>query len=102
MPFESLACDAAAHDVPDDVKVQAFVKPAGDKLHLLVRGALLQKFPLPALDAALLASAMRWLMLILVLGGLAWLARRALRQRRGNEERKATGETRKEKEINPR
>jgi hypothetical protein len=49
---------------------------------MLERGALLQKFPLPALDAALLASAMRWLMLILVLGGLAWLARRALRQRR--------------------
>jgi len=49
---------------------------------MLERGALLQKFPLPALDAALLASAMRWLMLILVLGGLAWLARRALRHRR--------------------
>ena len=49
---------------------------------MLERGALLQKFPLPELDAALLAGAMRWLMLILVLGGLAWLARRALRQRR--------------------
>jgi HupE/UreJ protein len=33
----ALACGAAAHDVPDDVKVQAFVKPAGEQLHLLVR-----------------------------------------------------------------
>jgi hypothetical protein len=49
---------------------------------MLERGALLQKFPPPELDAALLASAMRWLMAILVLGGLAWLARRALRERR--------------------
>jgi len=49
---------------------------------MLERGALLQKFPLPEFNAALLASAMRWLMLILVLGGLAWLARRKLRHRR--------------------
>jgi HupE/UreJ protein len=49
---------------------------------MLERGERLGKFPLPALDAAVLASAMRWLMLILVLVGLAWLARRALRQRR--------------------
>lgn len=33
----ALACGAVAHDLPDDVKVQAFVKPAGDKLRLLVR-----------------------------------------------------------------
>lgn len=29
--------DAAAHDIPSDVTVHAFVKPAGDRLHLLVR-----------------------------------------------------------------
>jgi hypothetical protein len=28
---------AAAHDIPDEVKVQAFVKPEGKRLHLLVR-----------------------------------------------------------------
>ena len=28
---------ATAHDIPNDVTVQAFLKPAGDRLHLLVR-----------------------------------------------------------------
>jgi len=28
---------AAAHDIPNDVVVQAFVKPQGDRLHLLIR-----------------------------------------------------------------
>src|SRR5260221_3866347 len=32
-----LALGAAAHDIPNDVLVRAFVKPAGDKLQLLVR-----------------------------------------------------------------
>jgi hypothetical protein len=49
---------------------------------MLERGERLGKFPPPVLDASLLASAMRWLMLILVLGGLAWLVRLVLRQRR--------------------
>ena len=31
------AASAFAHDIPCDVTVQAFVKPAGDRLHLLVR-----------------------------------------------------------------
>ena len=30
-------CGAVAHDIPNDVVVQAFVKPQGDRLHLLVR-----------------------------------------------------------------
>ncbi len=30
-------CAAAAHDIPNDVTVQAFVKPQGSRLHLLVR-----------------------------------------------------------------
>jgi hypothetical protein len=53
---------------------------------MLERGERLGKFPLPALDSSLLASAMRWLMLILILGALAWLVfgvlRRRMRQRR--------------------
>ena len=32
-----LSIAARAHDVPNDVKVQAFVKPEGQRLHLLVR-----------------------------------------------------------------
>lgn len=35
--FFSLPYRAAAHDIPNDVTVQAFVKPQGDRLHLLVR-----------------------------------------------------------------
>lgn len=31
------ACVAAAHDIPADVTVQAYVKPAGERLQLLVR-----------------------------------------------------------------
>ena len=32
-----LASSAFAHEIPNDVTVQAFVKPQGDRLHLLVR-----------------------------------------------------------------
>lgn len=31
---------ATAHDIPDDVRIQAYVKPAGDRLQLLVRAPL--------------------------------------------------------------
>jgi hypothetical protein len=37
VPFLSFPCGAAAHDIPNDVTVQAFVKPEGADLHLLVR-----------------------------------------------------------------
>src|SRR6266436_1244856 len=30
-------CAAVAHDIPNDVTVQAFVKPQGNRLHLLIR-----------------------------------------------------------------
>src|SRR5467141_4453917 len=30
-------CAAPAHDIPNDVTVQAFAKPQGQRLHLLVR-----------------------------------------------------------------
>lgn len=33
----SLACGAVAHDLPSDVRINAFVKPAGDRLEVLVR-----------------------------------------------------------------
>ena len=45
------------------------------------RAERLSRFPWPSPDAARLASALRWLMLILVLAGLAWLVRGALRRR---------------------
>jgi hypothetical protein len=35
--FFALPSAAVAHDIPNDVTVQAFLKPAGDRLHLLVR-----------------------------------------------------------------
>ena len=35
--FLLLYTGAAAHEIPSDVTVQAFVKPAGDRLHLLIR-----------------------------------------------------------------
>ena len=45
------------------------------------RGERLARFPWPSPDAAQLASAVRWLMLALLLGGAAWLVRGALRRR---------------------
>jgi hypothetical protein len=32
-----IAPGAAAHEIPNDVTVQAFIKPSGDRLHMLVR-----------------------------------------------------------------
>ena len=37
----ALPCVLGAHDIPNDVTVQAFVKPAGDRLSLLVRVPLM-------------------------------------------------------------
>ncbi len=45
------------------------------------RAERLSKFPWPALDAPQLAAAIRWLMALLILAGLACFARRALRER---------------------
>ncbi|HZT62259.1 MAG TPA: HupE/UreJ family protein [Burkholderiales bacterium] len=47
------------------------------------RAERLSRFPWP--DAAQLASAVRFLMLLLVLGGVAWVARAALRRRRDRQ-----------------
>jgi len=48
---------------------------------MLDRGTRLQQFQFewPALDAALLALLLRWLLIFLILGGLLWLFRLALR-----------------------
>ena len=48
---------------------------------MLDRGARLQQFQFewPAFDAALLALLLRWLLIFLILGGLLWLFRLALR-----------------------
>ena len=45
------------------------------------RADRLRQFPWPALNISLLASAMRWLMLMLIVAGLVWLVRGVLRQR---------------------
>jgi hypothetical protein len=49
---------------------------------MLERWERLSRFPWPMLDAASLASAMRWLMGLLVLAGLAWLASEAVKRKR--------------------
>jgi hypothetical protein len=33
----AVALSAAAHDIPTDVKINAFIKPAGKRLELLIR-----------------------------------------------------------------
>jgi HupE / UreJ protein len=48
---------------------------------LLERGERLRQFPWPSWDATTLAGAMRWLMGILILAGILWVARGALRER---------------------
>ena len=47
---------------------------------MLERGGQLAKFPLPTLDAAFLASAMRGLMAMLILAAAVWLASGWLRR----------------------
>ena len=49
---------------------------------MLERGDQLKKFPVPVLDAAALASLMRWLMALMVLAALVWLVAVALRHRK--------------------
>jgi hypothetical protein len=47
---------------------------------MLERGETLGRFPMPALDAATLAGAMRWAMAALVVAVLLWLANKFLRR----------------------
>jgi len=51
---------------------------------MLERGAILGRFQAPALDAAFLAGAMRWLIAILILAGVIRLLLRKLRRRSGD------------------
>src|SRR5438309_1472578 len=52
------------------------------------RADRLSKFPWPVFDASQLAVAVRWLMGVLILAGLAWFARGAWRERaRGRQQR---------------
>jgi HupE/UreJ protein len=63
------------------------------------RWDVLRKFPLPALDAGSLAAAMRWLMALLALGLLVWLADLALARWTGNRvdgEKEKAEETRRQ------
>lgn len=50
---------------------------------MLERGTVLGQFPPPAFDAAFLAAAMRWLMVILILAGVIGIVFRLLRKRSG-------------------
>jgi len=57
---------------------------------LTERADRLSQFPWPAFDASQLAVAIRWLMLVLILAGLAWFARGALRRREQRRQRQST------------
>jgi flagellar biosynthesis/type III secretory pathway M-ring protein FliF/YscJ len=48
---------------------------------MIERAGQLGQFRRPALNVSLLAAAMRWLMLTLILAALVWLVSRALRRR---------------------
>jgi hypothetical protein len=54
---------------------------------MVERWDTLRKFPLPALDAASLAAAMRWMMALLALAFVVWLADLALARRNRNKAR---------------
>ena len=47
---------------------------------LLERWEVLRKFPVPAMDAASLASLLRWVMALVVIAGVAWFAANARRR----------------------
>ncbi len=51
------------------------------------RAGQLRQFRWPVFNAALLAAAMRWLMLILILAGLGWLAFEVFRRRLGQSDK---------------
>lgn len=57
---------------------------------MIERAQALRQFRWPAFDAALLAAAMRWLMLMVFVAGLAWLARALWRRAEPRREGKAT------------
>ena len=60
---------------------------------MVERWGVLSQYPMPELNASLLASAMRWLMLIVALGGVVWLLSGVLRQwiEGGGKDKEAIG-----------
>jgi HupE / UreJ protein len=72
-PFSALPYPASAHDIPSDVTVQMYVKPQGDRLHVIVRAPLKAmrdfEFPergpgyldLPQVDASIREAATLWI-----------------------------------------
>jgi len=69
---------------------------------MLERGEQVKKFPLPALDAAFAASALRWLMVALIVAGVLWLANRALGRWLGNARDPGTPHPGESREGEPR
>ena len=60
---------------------------------MVERWGVLSQYPMPEPNASLLASAMRWLMLIVALGGVLWLLSGGLRKwiKGGGEDKEAIG-----------
>ncbi|HZE10775.1 MAG TPA: HupE/UreJ family protein [Burkholderiales bacterium] len=54
------------------------------------RADKLSQFPWPVFNASQLAGTIRWLMVLLILGGLVWLGRGALRERARRRQRQST------------
>src|SRR5882672_7921990 len=57
---------------------------------LTERADKLSQFPWPVFNASQLAGTIRWLMVLLILGGLVWLGRGALRERARRRQRQST------------
>lgn len=58
----------------------------------LERAERLRQFPLPTFDAALLASAMRWLIAALVVACIVWFGRGIVRHKSPQQQRQSPGE----------
>ena len=72
VPVVSLLFRYAVAERVGTITVSVFVAHTGWHW-LLERGATLSQFSWPTLDAAFLASAMRWLMLLVMVAGALWL-----------------------------
>jgi len=81
VPVVSLLFRYAVAERVGTITVSVFVAHTGWHW-LLERGATLSQFSWPTLDAAFLASAMRWLMLLVMVAGALWLLA-VLRRPRG-------------------
>ena len=57
---------AAAHDIPTDVRVNAFVKPDGQRLHLLIR------VPLKAMRFSITTQKIQHSKIVIMVGKSMW------------------------------